>query len=680
MTRRPKTTAPAPAAAPRLTNDPLDWLAPAGPALGETPPGSEVPAVEQPKPAVARKKPGPAAKAAPAKARAKPAAPANARDPKDTPPRSDQPTVAPTRTKTMPDREDPKVTPRQILDRTEVERLLADMKAMATAHVQGEIEHYMDPAAYSDDLGAVARLVNEMVQSHIGTIGEALTCFRQMGEGNLDAPVSRFPGGKSAANDAIEAVRANLKHAAAAAEASDQQINRLLAEVKTMSASHVAGDVDKRMNAAAYPGELCHVAEALNEMVDSQVQSMEEAVACFEAIGEGNFDAPIRQWPGKKAMVNRVIDRFRANMKAVTAEVAMLSDSIVEGRLDSEVDLSKFSGDFVEIVRSFERTYASLNGVFRSLSVQLEQTAQTVSQVSQASQSLATNSAVQSSSVDEVSASAEETDSQVKANAAAARSASLLVEGAATVAADGREKVTEMVQAMEGIRVSSQGIAKIIKVIDEIAFQTNLLALNAAVEAARAGQHGRGFAVVAHEVRNLAGRSAKAARETSELIEDAGTRVQAGVRIATETSRSFVSIVDDIEKVKVLVQDISRASDEQTRNVAQISSAIGEVAKSALSTSQQADELASSATQMQAATEAMRTEIGRFKLRQLRELTAQLPALDALPPEMLAQLQQMVAAQMGLPSARPITAPSAAAGRPNGAHCSDRDERGFADF
>ncbi|PTM80290.1 methyl-accepting chemotaxis protein [Cereibacter johrii] len=563
MTRRPKTTAPAPAAAPRLTNDPLDWLA-----APEAEAGASQPAVA-----------------------AEPAAPRKARGPRAAAPAAKAPKAARTR---------------------------VAAKALPAAAVRISA----DPAPAPVETPATPR----------GEEGEAA-----------------------------------------------RAVARLLAEVRIVSAAHAAGDLDRRIEASAYPGDLGEVAQALNGMVEGQVRSIEEAVGCFEAIGEGNFDAGIRQWPGRMAMVNRVIDRFRANMKAVTAEVAMLSDSIVEGRLDREVDLSKFSGEFVEIVRSFERTYASLNGVFRSLSVQLEQTAQTVSQVSQASQSLATNSAVQSSSVDEVSASAEETDSQVKANAAAARSASLLVEGAATVAAEGREKVTEMVQAMEGIRISSQGIAKIIKVIDEIAFQTNLLALNAAVEAARAGQHGRGFAVVAHEVRNLAGRSAKAARETSELIEDAGTRVQAGVRIATETSRSFVSIVDDIEKVKVLVQDISRASDEQTRNVAQISTAIGEVAKSALSTSQQADELASSATQMQAAAEAMRTEIGRFKLREAREAALTLPALEALPPEMLAQLQQMVAAQMGLPAARPITAP-AGAFRPAGAPCADRDERGFGDF
>ncbi|MFQ6775030.1 methyl-accepting chemotaxis protein [Cereibacter sphaeroides] len=567
MTRRPKTTAPTPAAAPRLTNDPLDWLAA---------PETEAEA-EAPRPAVALE---PAAPRKPRGARA--AAPA-AKAPK---------------------------APRK--------RVAAKAVPAAAVRISADPAPAPTPA---------------------------------------EAPAA--PHGNEG-----EAARA---------------VARLLAEVRIVSAAHAAGDLDRRIEASAYPGDLGEVAQALNGMVEGQIRSLEEAVGCFEAIGEGNFDAGIRQWPGRMAMVNRVIDRFRANMKAVTAEVAMLSDSIVDGRLDREVDLSKFSGEFVEIVRSFERTYASLNGVFRSLSVQLEQTAQTVSQVSQASQSLASNSAVQSSSVDEVSASAEETDSQVKANAAAARSASLLVEGAATVAAEGREKVTEMVQAMEGIRISSQGIAKIIKVIDEIAFQTNLLALNAAVEAARAGQHGRGFAVVAHEVRNLAGRSAKAARETSELIEDAGTRVQAGVRIATETSRSFVSIVDDIEKVKALVQDISRASDEQTRNVAQISTAIGEVAKSALSTSQQADELASSATQMQAAAEAMRTEIGRFKLREAHEGALTLPALEALPPEMLAQLQQMVAAQMGLPAARPIAAP-AGAFRPAGAPCADRDERGFGDF
>ena len=119
-----------------------------------------------------------------------------------------------------------------------------------------------------------------------------------------------------------------------------------------------------------------------------------------------------------------------------------------------------------------------------------------------------------------------------------------------------------MVDSMDRIKQSSADIAKIIKVIDEIAFQTNLLALNAAVEAARAGQHGRGFAVVAAEVRNLAGRSAKAAQETSELIVGSSKRVEAGVEVSNQAREAFDKIADDIAQVTDLVK-ITLASDEQ---------------------------------------------------------------------------------------------------------------------
>jgi methyl-accepting chemotaxis protein len=290
--------------------------------------------------------------------------------------------------------------------------------------------------------------------------------------------------------------------------------------------------------------------------------------------------------------------------------------------------------------------------------------------MSQSSQSLATNSQIQSSSVDEISSSAEQTDTQVKSNAAAATTASQLVTGASEVAEGGKAKINEMVSAMEGIRASSQDIAKIIKVIDEIAFQTNLLALNAAVEAARAGQHGRGFAVVAQEVRNLAGRSAKAARETSDLIEDASTRVQAGVKIADETSRAFVSIADDITKVRTLVSEIATASGEQSRGVAQINVAIGEVAKSALSTSQQAEELAASAAEMQATTESMLAEVGRYRLRRRAPAAAvSVPGLnlDGLPAELMTQIQALIARQMAAPAGTSVS-------------LIDRDSRGYANF
>ncbi len=253
-----------------------------------------------------------------------------------------------------------------------------------------------------------------------------------------------------------------------------------------------------------------------------------------------------------------------------------------------------------------------------AISVVATQVGQSAEQLNAASQNMASTSEEQSSAVEEVTSSVEETDSQVKANTDSANTANQLVMGTSSAASDGQAKMTEMVSSMNEINASAQDIAKIIKVIDEIAFQTNLLALNAAVEAARAGQHGRGFAVVAQEVRNLAGRSAKAARETAELIENSVKQVASGVGIAGQTSEALDQIVGNVVKVKDLVGEIAAASTEQSRGVAQINIAINQVAKASQEGSQQAEELASTAEEMASATERMLHEIARFKLSDRR--------------------------------------------------------------
>ncbi len=200
-------------------------------------------------------------------------------------------------------------------------------------------------------------------------------------------------------------------------------------------------------------------------------------------------------------------------------------------------------------------------------------------QVSDSSQQMAAGASEQASSLEETSASLEQMGSMIKQNSDNARQASGMANTARDAAQDGRLAMERMAGAIQMIKGSSDQTAKIIKTIDEIAFQTNLLALNAAVEAARAGDAGKGFAVVAEEVRNLAQRSAEAARSTSSLIEESQKNADSGVTVSSEVGTKLEAIVTSIEKVNQLVEEVSAASNEQAQGISQINMAMSQMDK-----------------------------------------------------------------------------------------------------
>ena len=251
--------------------------------------------------------------------------------------------------------------------------------------------------------------------------------------------------------------------------------------------------------------------------------------------------------------------------------------------------------------------------VVLSVSEGADQVATASGQVAVASQSLAEGTTEQVASLEETSSSLEEMTSMTKHSAFNAQQTNVLANEARVAAETGNDSMHRMSAAINDIEAGSMETAKIIKVIDEIAFQTNLLALNAAVEAARAGEAGKGFAVVAEEVRNLAKRSAEAARDTSALIEGSVKNAHNGVEISEEVGRSLVHIVNNVSKTSELVAEIAAASEEQSQGIGQINSAIVQMdavtqanAANAEQSASASEELSAQASQMNLAVQELR--------------------------------------------------------------------------
>jgi len=257
-----------------------------------------------------------------------------------------------------------------------------------------------------------------------------------------------------------------------------------------------------------------------------------------------------------------------------------------------------------------------LNNIMLDIQVSGTQISEGSSQVADSSQSLSQGATEQASSLEEISSSLHEVSDQTKHNAESSKEASSLTDQVRNDATTGTQHMQQLNEAMGDITKASRDISNIIKAIDEIAFQTNLLALNAAVEAARAGQHGKGFAVVAEEVRNLAARSAKAARETTELIQGSVNKADYGAAVAEKTKQSLDKIVSGVTKASTLVAEISTASTEQAEAINQISIGVSQIDDVTQQNTANVEQTAAAATQLSSQAENLHQMLSRFVLKQ----------------------------------------------------------------
>ncbi|WP_309121685.1 methyl-accepting chemotaxis protein [Paenibacillus sp.] len=290
------------------------------------------------------------------------------------------------------------------------------------------------------------------------------------------------------------------------------------------------------------------------------------------------------------------------------------SRKVADGDMNVDIDI-RTKDEIGILAQAFGAMTDSMNEVLHNIANASEQVASGSRQVSEASQELSQGSTEQASSIQQLTASMEQIASQTKQNAANAEQANMLAMSASADADQGNSQMKEMLAAMEQINESSGNISKIIKVIDEIAFQTNILALNAAVEAARAGQHGKGFAVVAEEVRNLAARSANAAKETTVLIEGSIKKVEAGTRIANDTAAALEKIVGGVGKAADLVGSIANASNEQAAGILQANQGIAQVSEVIQANSATSEECAAASEELSGQSEQLKEMVGKFRLK-----------------------------------------------------------------
>ncbi len=484
--------------------------------------------------------------------------------------------------------------------RNTISHLIERIQTMSGEFNEGDLSARIPDHLFEGEFKTVVNTINDTFGSVIDDMLDIFSYLNEFENGNFNVAIKQYPGKKVIATHTLNSFKQNLL------SVNNDILN--LIDAVTM------GKLDARVKIEDYKGDWRNITSGLNRLMQEVQLPIKEVSGILKELSHGNFNVTVhKNLQGNFAAMMRSFEKMISTTKSYISEIKQVLGCISEGDLTNEIQ-REYLGDYSEIKNSINQINFFLRTTLKDIKHSADSVLSGAKLISENSVILAEGAETQASSVQELDASLTTINQHTIEKTQKAKVSDELSKKSMDSAKRGNEQMIKMLNSMDGIKEASKNISQIIKVIDDIAFQTNILALNAAVEAARAGQQGKGFAVVAEEVRSLAERSSKAARETSALIEDTISRVNDGTLIATTTADALKVIITDISSVTEIINEIYEATGEQLDEISQITSGIGQISQIVQNNSSSSEEFAAAAQELSNQSEVLTKLVSEFNV------------------------------------------------------------------
>lgn len=456
------------------------------------------------------------------------------------------------------------------------------------------------PVNNEDEIGLALVAFNQLLKNLDEAIEQTGVVVMALSQGDFSKRITgEFVG---SLNDVKQGVNTSV-----------EQVSSTMAELNQLMQAMAGGDFKAGFDADV-KGEFAEIASSAMATVKGLDRVISEINGVMAQVVDGQFSGRVKaDAEGDLAKLKTSINETLNNLESVMRNIGEVLQAQAQGDFTKEIT-TECHGQLKELKDAIHFSSTKVSEVIAQISHSNEVVASAANELAQGSSDLSSRVQQQAAALEETSATMDQMASTVKQNTDNAIQVADMSQQASEEAGQGMTVMKQTIEAMNGIKDSSHRIADIVTLIDGIAFQTNLLALNAAVEAARAGDHGRGFAVVAGEVRALAQKSAEAAKEIKDLIEESVSRVENGSRLAEDSGQSLESITEVIRQVNGMINEISKASQEQTTGVEQVNRVVTDIDQMTQQNAALVEESASASEELNEQANEMREAVAFFKV------------------------------------------------------------------